>query len=86
MDPSLVANLMEAAYQQALKGYHEGGLPIGSVLADDRFLFVYGRISAERNGKRLDSPHCVVFEFEAGKIVAGRTVPVDLYAFDAFWS
>jgi cytosine deaminase len=27
---------MEAAYQQALKGYNEGGLPIGSVLADQR--------------------------------------------------
>ena len=36
MDPSLAANLMEAAYQQALKGYNEGGLPIGSVLADAR--------------------------------------------------
>ena len=36
MEPSLAANLMEAAYQQALKGYNEGGLPIGSVLADQR--------------------------------------------------
>ena len=57
-----------------------------SVLADERFIFVYGRITAERNGQRLDSPHCVVFELEGGKIVAGRTVPVDLYAFDSFWS
>jgi len=36
MDPSIAANLMEAAYQQALKGYNEDGLPIGSVLADQR--------------------------------------------------
>ena len=36
MDPSTAATLMEAAYQQALKGYNEGGLPIGSVLADER--------------------------------------------------
>ena len=36
MDSSLALNLMEAAYQQALKGYNEGGLPIGSVLADAR--------------------------------------------------
>ena len=36
MNPSIAANLMEAAYQQALKGYNEGGLPIGSVLADQR--------------------------------------------------
>lgn len=26
--------LMTAAYEQALKSYHEGGLPIGAVLAD----------------------------------------------------
>jgi cytosine deaminase len=36
MDRSIADNLMEAAYQQALKGYNEGGLPIGSVLADAR--------------------------------------------------
>ncbi len=59
-----------------------------STLADDAYLFVYGRITAERlqEGKRLDSDHCVVFRFEEGKIVEGRTLPVDLYEFDAFWS
>lgn len=61
-------------------------LDLRSVVADDEHLFVYGRIRAERPGKRLDSDHCVVFRFENGKIVAGRTVPVDLYEFDAFWS
>ena len=30
------AHLMEAAYEQALKGYKEGGLPIGSVLANEK--------------------------------------------------
>jgi ketosteroid isomerase-like protein len=57
-----------------------------SVIADDTYLFVYGRVTAEREGKRLDSDHCVVFRFEGGRIVEGRTVPVDLYAFDDFWS
>ncbi len=33
MDPAL---LMDAAYEQALKSYKEGGLPIGSVLANDK--------------------------------------------------
>ena len=28
--------LMEAAYEQAMKGYKEGGLPIGSVLANEK--------------------------------------------------
>src|SRR5919112_5371204 len=36
MDQSTLDNLMEAAYQQALKGDNEGGLPSGSVLADER--------------------------------------------------
>jgi creatinine deaminase len=36
MDAKVTGNLMEAAYQQALKGFDEGGLPIGSVLADAR--------------------------------------------------
>jgi creatinine deaminase len=36
MDSTIANNLMEAAYQQALKSYNEGGLPIGSVLADAR--------------------------------------------------
>jgi ketosteroid isomerase-like protein len=57
-----------------------------AVLADDTYLFVYGRVTAEREGKRLDSDHCVVFRFEGGMIVEGRTLPVDLYEFDDFWS
>lgn len=61
-------------------------LELRSVVADERYLFAYGRISAQRNGKALDSEHCVVFHFAEGKIVGGRTVPVDLYEFDDFWS
>lgn len=57
-----------------------------AVLADDTYLFVYGRVTAEREGKRLDTEHCVVFRFEGDRIVEGRTLPVDLFAFDAFWS
>ncbi len=38
------APLMEAAYRQAFEGYKEGGLPIGSVLAD-------------RNGQVLAAGH-----------------------------
>ncbi len=57
-----------------------------AVVADDTYLFVYGRVTAEREGKRLDSEHCVVFRFEEGRIVEGRTLPVDLYTFDEFWS
>jgi ketosteroid isomerase-like protein len=56
------------------------------VVANANRLFVYGRITAERGKKRLDSEHLVVFRFEASRIVEGRTVPIDLYEFDAFWA
>jgi creatinine deaminase len=42
--------LMEAAYEQALAGYHEGGLPIGSVLADAR-----GQIVAAGHNLRVQT-------------------------------
>jgi len=79
------------AHLQMLKGARErsGGtlrLEPRAVAADGDYLIVWGRITAEREGKRLDSEHCVMYRFSNGKIVEGRTVPVDQYAFDAFWS
>ena len=56
------------------------------VVASAKRLFVYGRITAQRGDRRLDSEHLVVFRFESGRIVEGRTVPIDLYEFDAFWA
>lgn len=56
-----------------------------AVAAAGDYVFVYGRITATRAGKRLDSDHCVVFRYSNGRVVEGRTVPVDQYAFDAFW-
>ena len=56
-------------------------------LADDRALMVYGRATAEREGKKLDIDHAYLYLFnDEGKVVEGRTIPVDLYAFDDFWS
>ena len=57
-----------------------------AVAADGDYLVVWGRITAQHAGKLLDSDHCVMYRFANGKIVEGRTVPVDQYAFDAFWS
>ena len=57
-----------------------------AVAAEGEYVFVYGRITATRAGKRLDSDHCVVFRFSGGCIVEGRTVPIDLYVFDEFWA
>ena len=42
--------LMDAAYQQALKSYNEGGLPIGSVLADSS-----GKILAAGHNLRVQT-------------------------------
>ena len=44
------AKLMEAAFEQAVKGYKEGGLPIGSVLAD-----ATGKIVARGHNMRVQS-------------------------------
>lgn len=57
-----------------------------AIAVDGDHLFVWGTISATRGARRLESKHCVVYRFNDGKIVEGRTVPTDLYAFDAFWT
>ena len=57
------------------------------VLANDQAVMVYGHATAQREGKTLDIDHTYIYRFdEEGKIIEGRTIPVDLYAFDAFWS
>jgi ketosteroid isomerase-like protein len=56
-----------------------------AVASDGDFLFVWGRIRAERAGKVLDSEHCVMYKFSDGKVVEGRTIPLNLYRFDEFW-
>jgi ketosteroid isomerase-like protein len=57
------------------------------VVADDQAVMVYGHATAKREGKTLDIDHVYLYRFnEEGKIIEGRTIPVDLYAFDEFWS
>jgi ketosteroid isomerase-like protein len=53
---------------------------------DGDYLLIWGAISAERNGRRLEGPHSVMYRFEGQRIAEGRTIPIDLYAFDEFWS
>ena len=79
------------AYHEALRRVRDLSgntlsLTPAAVFADDTFLLVYGRIRARRGDKQLDADHCVMFRFAHGKIVEGRTIPVDQYAFDEFWS
>jgi ketosteroid isomerase-like protein len=57
------------------------------ILADDQAVMVYGHATAQREGKTLDIDHAYLYRFDKeGKIIEGRTIPVDLYAFDEFWS
>ena len=57
------------------------------VLADDQTIMAYGHATAKRDGKKLDIDHVYLYRLdEEGKIIEGRTIPVDLYAFDEFWS
>jgi ketosteroid isomerase-like protein len=57
------------------------------VLADDKAVMVYGHATAQRDDKTLDIDHAYLYRFnEEGRIIEGRTIPVDLYAFDDFWS
>jgi hypothetical protein len=41
---------------------------------------------AERNGKRLDTGCCILFEVEDGRIVSGREHFFDLNNWDDFWA
>ena len=57
------------------------------VLANDQAVMAYGHATAQRRGKTLDIDHAYLYRFDKeGKIVEGRTIPVDLHAFDEFWS
>ena len=57
------------------------------VLANDKAVMVYGHATAQREGKTLNIEHAYLYRFnEEGKIFEGRTIPIDLYAFDEFWS
>jgi ketosteroid isomerase-like protein len=42
--------------------------------------------SGERNGKRLDTDCCIVFELRDGRIVSGTEHFFDLHNWDAFWA
>ena len=57
------------------------------VLADDdgRVVGIHHN-SAEREGKRLDTDCCIVFELKNGRIASGREHFFDLYNWDEFWS
>jgi len=52
---------------------------------DGDYLLIFGTITAERAGRRLEGPHSVMYRFDGERVAEGRTIPFDLYAFDDFW-
>ena len=54
--------------------------------ADDGRVIGLHHNSAERNGKRLDTDCCIVFEIENGKVKSGTEHFFDLHNWDQFWS
>lgn len=56
------------------------------ILADDRALMVYSQVLGTRKDAHYAGEVAYLFRFDDGKIVEGRTIPVDLYAFDEFWT
>lgn len=81
----------EAAFTQFGRyGGETGGTfraELREVLADDsgRVVGIHHN-SAERNGKRLDTDCCLVFQVENGRIVDGREHFFDVHNWDEFWS
>ena len=62
-------------------------LEVQDALADDRTVMLMSRITARREGRTLDQAQAYWYRFGPdGRIVEGRTIPIDLYAFDAFWA
>ena len=54
--------------------------------ADDGRVIGLHHNSADRNGKRLDTDYCIVFEVVKGRIVSGLEHFFDLANWDEFWS
>jgi len=55
------------------------------ILADDEHVFMLAKITGKRKGKVLDTENCYLYRFRDGKMVEGRNIPTDQYAFDEFW-
>jgi ketosteroid isomerase-like protein len=56
------------------------------VAGSEQHAMYIGRLTATRNGKKLDVLESVVLRVRDGKFVEGWQVPFDQYASDNFWS
>ena len=56
-----------------------------AVLADDENLIARARVTAERDGKRLDTENCYAFRFLDGKVADGQVFLSDPEHVENFW-
>ena len=57
-----------------------------AVLADDENLIARARVTAQRDGKRLDTENCYAFRFVDGKVADGRVFLSDPEHVENFWA
>ena len=57
-----------------------------AVLADDENLIARARVTANRDGKRLDTENCYAFRFVDGKVADGQVLPLDPEHVEDFWA
>ena len=55
-------------------------------MCDDGKIVGIHRNTAERNGKKLDTDCCIIFELKDGKLMSGKEYFFDQYAWDTFWA
>ncbi len=53
---------------------------------DDGRVIAIHHNSGQRNGKRLDTDCCIVFELKDGRVTSGTEHFFNLYNWDEFWS
>ena len=56
------------------------------MVADDEHVFMLAKLTGKRRGKVLDTENCYLYRVRDGRLVEGRNIPTDQYAFDEFWS
>ena len=54
------------------------------VLVDGEYVFVLGKLTGKREGKSIETENCYLYRVKDGKLVEGRNVPTDQYAFDEY--
>ncbi|MCJ7608602.1 hypothetical protein MUP00_02890 [Candidatus Bathyarchaeota archaeon] len=53
-------------------------------MAEGEYLFVVTKLTGKRDGKSLDTENWYLYRFRDGKIVEGRNISTDQYAFDEY--